>query len=282
MSVQHLGTMSMVKRSKPNKTHNFGQKIRLIYSLTKREVLGRYRGSVLGLVWSMVTPLMMLGIYTFVFGMVFQSRWVSGDGAASPGEFSVILFVGLILFQLLADTVTRAPSLMLSNASYVKKVVFPLEILVPVTLGTALFHALVSLIILLPFVYLVFGGIPITTVLLPVVVLPLIIMVLGLSWFLASIGVYLRDIGQFVGTAVTALLFLAPIFFPLTALPIWLQPWLKFNPLSLPVNQAREVLIFGNPPNFVDLGIYTIVAGIVCVLGLLWFQKTRKGFADVL
>lgn len=257
-------------------------KLRLIGVLVRREIEGRYRGAGLGLVWTILTPLLMLGVYTFVFGTVFRSRWVTSSADASPAEFAVILFVGLILFSLLAETVNRAPSLMLSNTSYVKKVVFPLEILVPVALGTALFHAGVTLLVLLPFIFFVFGDVPVTAVFLPLVVAPLVLMILGVSWFLASVGTYLRDVGQFVGTAVTALLFMAPIFFPLSALPLWLQPWLSLNPLTVPVQQAREVLIFGKMPDFAQLGWYTLVSMIVCLAGYVWFQKTRKGFADVL
>ena len=268
----------------PGGTHPEGSafKLRLIGVLVRREIEGRYRGAGLGLVWTIVTPLLMLGVYTFVFGTVFRSRWATSSADASPAEFAVILFVGLILFQLLAETVNRAPSLMITNTSYVKKVVFPLEILVPVALGTALFHACISLLVLLPFIFWVFGDIPVTAVFLPFVIAPLILMILGISWFLASVGTYLRDVGQFVGTAVTALLFMAPIFFPLSALPVWLQPWLVLNPLTVPVQQARDVLIFGQLPDFAQLAGYTLVSMTVCLLGYIFFQKTRKGFADVL
>ena len=135
---------------------------------------------------------------------------------------------------------------------------------------------------LLPFVYLVMGTIPLTALLMPLTIAPLMILVLGVSWFLASLGTYIRDIGQFVGTVVTAVLFLAPIFFPLTALPVWLRPWLVLNPLTIPVQQTREVLIFGQIPDFAALGLYTLVASVVFMAGYFWFQKTRKGFADVL
>ena len=236
----------------------------------------------MGLLWTMVTPLLMLGIYTFVFGTVFKSRWATSSAEASPAEFAVILFTGLIIYQFLSEPIGRAPTLMLANINYVKRVVFPLEILVPVTIGTSLFHALVSFAILLPFVYAVFGGIPLTALLLPLILAPLVLLVTGLCWFLASLGTYVRDINQIVATALTALLFLAPIFFPITALPEWLQPWVALNPLSVPVHLSREVLIFGQLPDFTMLGVYTAVSIVICAAGFLWFQRTRKGFADVL
>lgn len=223
----------------------------------------------------------MLGIYTFIFGTVFKARW-GGDVNSSTGEFAVILFAGLIVFQLFAEVITRAPTLILGNSNYVKKVVFPLEILVPVALGSALFNTGVSLVVLLGFAMLVFGGIPLTALLLPIVLAPFCLMLLGLGWFLASLGVFVRDINQFLGTLVTALMFLSPIFFPISALPPWLQPWLVLNPLAIPVEQLRNVLLFGKMPAFGILAVYTLVAVIIAKLGYSWFQKTRKGFADVI
>ncbi len=258
-----------------------GQARRLLFALVRREVESRYRGSVLGIGWSMITPLLMLGVYTFVFGVVFRSRWVGADEAASPAEFAVILFLGLILYQILAETLARAPNVVLSNVSYVKKVVFPLQILVPVALGSALIHACISLVVLIPFLFQIFGGIPWTVVFLPLIVLPLCLMTLGLGWFLASVGTYARDVGQIVGPLITALLFLAPIFFPTSALPAWLQPWIALNPISLPVEEARKAMIFGIMPDFGALWVYACWSLVISAAGYLWFQKTRKGFADV-
>ncbi len=266
--------------SKP--AHSFDYRLRLIAVLVKREIEGRYKGSGLGLLWSLLIPLLMLGVYTFVFGTIFRSRWSTSSDNASPAEFAVILFVGLILFQVFSETIVRSPTLMLNNTSYVKRVVFPLEILVPVALGTSLFHAGVSLLVLFPFLLVVFGGIPWTALLLPLPVIPLLLLTLGLSWFLASVGTFLRDIGQFVSTLMTVVLFLAPIFFPLSALPDWVRPWLVLNPLSLPVEQAREVLIFGRLPDFVAIGRYALFSLLICLSGYIWFQNTRKGFADVI
>jgi len=267
---------STYSRSNPHR------RISLTFDLIRREIESRYRGSVLGLVWSMITPLLMLGIYTFVFGTVFQSRWGGSNAQTPTAQFSVILFTGLIVYQIFAETIVRSPQLMIANANYVKKVVFPLEILVPVVIGNALFHAGISFLILLPFVFMVMGAIPLTILLLPLVLAPLLIMAAGVGWFLASLGTYTRDIGQFIGTLATALLFLAPIFFPSSALPEWLQPWLVLNPVTVPVDQAREVLVFGRPPNWVVIGAYGLVSLVVGMLGYIWFQKTRKGFADVL
>lgn len=254
----------------------------LILPLVRREIVGRYRGSVLGMFWSLLTPLFMLFVYTFVFGMVFKSRWTGASADASMGEFAVTLFAGLIVFQLFAEVIGRAPTLILNNQNYVKKIVFPLEVLVPAALGSALFHVGVSLVVLFLFMLPIKGGIPWTVVLLPLVLVPYCLSILGLSWFLASLGTYVRDIGQILSTLITALLFTSPIFFPLSALPDWIQPWLLLNPAALPVVQARDVLIFGLLPDFPALATYAAASLAVAVFGYLFFQKTRKGFADVL
>jgi lipopolysaccharide transport system permease protein len=262
----------------------------LILTLVRREIAGRYRGSMFGILWSLLTPLFMLAVYTFVFGVVLRARWqsVSGggaqDAAAQPttAEFAIILFAGLIVFQLFSEVVLRAPTLVLGNANYVKKVVFPLQILPVVSLGSALFHAGVSLVVLLGFMLAVDGAIPPTALLLPIVIIQFCLMILGIAWFLSALGVYYRDISQILGTLVTALMFLSPIFFPLSALPEWIRGWIGLNPVSLPVEQTRALLIFGSMPDLLGLAAYTVAALAVAVLGYAWFQKTRKGFADVL
>ncbi len=254
----------------------------LLSQLTLRDIEMRYRGAGLGLVWTVLTPLMMLLVYTFVFGTVFKSRWDTSGAQASSMEFAVILFSGLIFFQLFSDVVTRAPSIILANTTLVKKVVFPLEILVPVALSSALFHAGISMLVLVPFVAVIFGGIPITFLFLPLIVLPFGLMILGIGWFLAALGVFIRDIGQVVGTVTTALLFMSPVFFPMSALPEWIRPALSFNPVTVPVEQLRRILIFGQTPDFLGLAVYAIAASAIAICGYLWFAKTRKGFADVL
>lgn len=252
----------------------------LIKASTKREVLGRYRGSFLGLLWSFFNPLFMLAVFTFVFSVIFQARW--GGGSGSKTEFALVLFAGLLVFNLFAECINRAPGLILSNANYVKKVVFPLEILPFVTLLSGLFHALISLGVWL-IAYMIFFGIPHHTVLyLPLVLLPFCLFLMGLSWALASLGVFLRDVSQFIGVLTTALLFLSPIFYPVTAFPEDYRYILYINPLTPVVEQARDVLFWGKTPDFFMLGIYWMVTLGIAWLGFAWFQRTRKGFADVL
>lgn len=252
----------------------------LIKASVKREVLGRYRGSFLGLLWSFFNPLFMLAVYTFVFSVVFKARWnVESD---SKTEFALVLFAGLIVFNLFGETINRSPSLVLNNPNYVKKVVFPLEILPVVTLLSALFHGLISLGVWL-LAHLLFFGLPHATALyLPLIILPFMLFVIGLSWGLASIGVFLRDVSQFIGTIITVLMFMTPIFYPVTALPEEFRQWLYFNPLTPVIEQSRDVLYWGKQPDFALLGIYALASAVIAWLGFAWFQKTRKGFADVL
>lgn len=252
----------------------------LTRQMVKREVLGRYRGSFLGLLWSFVNPVLMLTVYTFVFSIVFQARW--GQGSGDRLEFALVLFAGLIVFNLFSECLTRAPGLVLGNVNYVKKVIFPLEILPWVSLGSAVFHAAVSLAVLLIFLLLTGHGLAWTVLLLPVVFAPFLLLIQGLSWLLASIGVFIRDVGQIVGMAMTVLLFMSPIFYPADALPEAVRGWLFMNPLSFIIEQSRDVLIWGKLPDWSGLAIYLLIALAVAWLGLFWFQKTRKGFADVL
>ena len=252
----------------------------LVSALVKREVIGRYRGSMLGLLWSFFHPMFMLTVYTFVFAVVFKARWSAGGD--SKTEFALLLFAGLLLFNLFAECVNRAPSLILSNANYVKKVVFPLEILPLVSMGSAFFHMLISLGVWFIF-YLAFFGLPhLTALLLPLVLLPIVLFTLGVSWFLASLGVYLRDVAQITGLITTTLMFLSPIFYPASSLPEDYRPLLLLNPLAPAIEMVRDVLVWGKQPDWLFLSLYLAAAAAISALGFAWFQKTRKGFADVL
>jgi lipopolysaccharide transport system permease protein len=256
----------------------------LILQMSRRDVVGRYKGSVMGLLWSFLNPLLMLVVYTFFFAVVFKSRWgaVPGGGEESKTLFAVILFVGMIVHGLFAEVLNRAPTLILSNTNYVKKVVFPLEILPVISMVSALFHSAVSLSVLL-MVFIIFNGfVHWTIVFIPLIIIPLVIFTLGLAWILASLGVYARDVGQTIGLAMTVMMFLSPVFYPITALPVEFRPWILANPLTFIIEQARAVLIWGQLPNWYGLFKYTFIASLISWSGFVWFQKTRKGFADVL
>jgi lipopolysaccharide transport system permease protein len=252
----------------------------LIFQLARREVLERYRGSALGLVWSFMHPVLMLLVYMFVFGIVFSMKW--GIEQRGGLEFAIILFSGLVIHGLFAECMVRAPTLVVNHPHFVKKIVFPLQILPLVSVCVALFHTAVGLLILLLAVLLTQASIPPTILLLPVVLFPIVVLALGVSWFLASLGVFLRDVTQVVGILATVLLFLSPIFYPVTAVPEYLQPFLYLNPLTLIIEELRNVMVFGNAPDLVALGIYFVLAYAFMMFAVWWFSRTRNAFADVL
>lgn len=253
----------------------------LILKMTHREIIGRYRGSMIGLAWSFFNPLLMLMVYTFVFSVVFNAKWGT-EASDSKGEFAVILFTGMIIFNIFSECVNRAPGLMIANANYVKKIVFPLEVVPWVALGNAIFHALISLLILLLAQLLIIGHIPWTIITLPVVLLPFMASLMGAMWILAAVGVYIRDLGQLMGVITTVLMFTSPLFFPLSALPEAMQPYLALNPLAYFIEETRSVVIFGNLPSVRAFVLASCFSLLLLGIGFSFFQKTRKGFADVL
>lgn len=254
----------------------------LIYQMTKREITGRYRGSFMGVLWSFINPVLMLTVYTFVFSIVFKARWGTGSVSESKSDFAIILFVGLIVHTLFAETLMRAPTLILGNVNYVKKVIFPLEILSVTSIASVLFHSIISLIVLLSAFFIFNGFIHWTVIFIPLVFFPLIIVSVGLSWFLSSLGVFIRDVGQTIAILTMILMFLSPIFYPVSALPEKFQHVIMLNPLTFIIEQSRNVIIWGKMPDFIGLALYSIAALCLMWLCFFWFQKTRKGFADVL
>lgn len=252
----------------------------LVVQMARRDVIGRYRGSFIGLLWSFFNPLLMLGVYTFVFGVIFKSRWTGQT--TGQFEFAVILFAGLNINTMFAECANRAPTLIVENTNFVKKVVFPLEILSWSTLGSALFHLFVSTIVLLAFSLIVRGGIPWTAVLFPLVVLPFVPFVAGMIWMLSSLGVFLRDLKQAMGIITAMLMFLAPIFYPQDNIAEQYRKLLYLNPMTVIVEASRDVLVWGRLPSWSMLGGYTVAACVFAWLAFGWFERTRKGFADVL
>jgi lipopolysaccharide transport system permease protein len=253
----------------------------LILQMTRREVVGRYRGSLMGMAWSFFNPLLMLTVYTFVFSVVFKARWGVGGGDDKI-DFAMMVFVGMILHGVFAECVNRAPGLILGNVNYVKKVVFPLEILPWVALGSALFHMCISLVVLLLAQLVMKFYLPWTMLLFPIVLLPLALGTMGFAWMLASLGVYVRDIGQMTGIFTTVLMFLSPVFYPISSLPLEYQTWMRLNPMTFIIEEGRNVLTHGRMPDLLGWGLYLGAGLLVAWAGFWWFQKTRKGFADVL
>jgi lipopolysaccharide transport system permease protein len=253
----------------------------LIRQFTRREIEGRYRASFLGLFWSFINPLVLLLIYTFVFGVVFKSKWPNAK-TDSLSEFAITLFCGLIAFNLFSECVGRAATLVVSVPNYVKKVVFPLEILPLSALGAALFHAGISLGILLVADLLIIGTFPWTILLLPLVILPLLLLTLGLTWFLASLGVFIRDISYTVTLILQVLFFLTPVFYALQNIPEPYRDFISLNPLTPIVENVRRVILWDMLPDWASLVGWIVATSVLMVLGYAWFMKTKKAFADVI
>ena len=253
----------------------------ILWRLTEREVALRYRGSLLGWSWTLLNPLMMLAVYTFVFSTVFKARWPDLQ-EAGPIGFAINLFAGLIVYSLFAECISKAPTLVLGQPSYVKKVIFPLELLSAVAVGAAAFHACTSLVVLGLFELIAQGSIPLTALWLPLVWLPLLLGSLGLCWLLSALGVFLRDLPQLVNVGLTMLMFLSAIFYPVSALPERWQPVLNLNPLVLVIEQTRAVLVSGQQPSALYLCLGLPLSVVLCELCFRMFQKARRGFADVM
>jgi lipopolysaccharide transport system permease protein len=252
----------------------------LLFQLARREMAARYRGSFLGFLWSFLIPLLMLSVYTFVFSVAFRARWPGAT--TSRSELALILFSGLVVFTLFVEPLNRAPTLIVSQPGYVKKVVFPLEILPCVAMATALFNALVGFLILIAASAIVRGHLPWTVVLVPLALLPLAPLCLGLSWLLAAAGVFIRDISPLVTVMTQVLMFMTPVFYPLAAIPEPYRRIIGLNPVAIVVEQVRALLFYGRTPDWVALGACLAVGCLVAWAGLAFFQRTRSGFANVL
>ncbi len=252
----------------------------LIKVLIYRDIQTKYKGSILGLLWALLIPLVLLLVYTFVFSVVFQARWGASNG--SRLEFALILFAGLIVFNFFSECVNRAPGIVLGNVNYVKKVVFPIEALGVVTVGSALFNFFISFLVWV-LVYVVFFGVPhLTIFLVPLYIIPLCFFILGCVWVLSAIGVYLRDVSQFVGIMTTIFMFLSPIFYPVESLPDRFQKFIYINPLSYYIEAFRDIVYWGRMPSL-SLSAFALLFSILfLLLSFIFFKKMKKGFADVL
>lgn len=251
----------------------------LIVQMAKRDVAGRYRGSFGGLFWSFINPLLMLVIYTFVFGVIFKARW--NDQTTGHLAFAVILFAGLNINTLFVECANRATTIIIENTNFVKRVVFPLETLSWSVLGAALFHLLISTIALLLIELIAKSYVPWTVVLFPIVIAAFLPFVAGVIWLLASLGVFLRDLKQAIMIITTALMFLAPIMYPMTMIPPPFRGLMYVNPLTVIALASQNVLVFGRPPIWEHLGLYAMASCLFAWIAFAWFERTRKGFADV-
>jgi lipopolysaccharide transport system permease protein len=249
----------------------------LLGQLVRRDVMLRYRGAYFGLLWIFLNPLIMLGIFFFVFDQIFQARWQTHAGDV---PFVLNLYCGLIAFNIFAETVSRAPASVRSQPSYVKKIIFPVEILPIVPMGTALIHALFNVAILAASLALT-GHVNGSGLLFPVLLLPLVLAGLGLAWFLAAWGVFIKDMNQIVPVFVQMLLFLSPVFYPAQAVPSFLRPFYTHNPVGSVIESLRAA-IAGAAIDWKAWLIALAISFAISMLGNIFFQHSREEFADVL
>jgi lipopolysaccharide transport system permease protein len=252
----------------------------LIRQFTRREIEGRYKSSFLGLAWSFINPLVLLVVYTFVFGVVFKQRWAGASGGLS--QFGLVLFAGMITFGIFSECAGRAPTLIVSTPNFVKRVVFPLELLAVSVLGSALFHAAVSL-IMLAVVHLAIGGTASWSwFLVPVALVPMACLSLGMIWGLSSLGVFIRDLHYAVTLLVQVLFFLTPIFYSIEAVPPAFRAPLLLNPLTSIVTTVRGTIFPDVATAWPALGVTSVISVVAMLLGYAWFMRTRRSFGDVL
>lgn len=249
----------------------------LLLKMAQRDINSKYYGSAFGLIWATATPIVLMGAYWFVLGRMLKASWPN----LSPAQYPLLLFIGITLHVFFSEILGRAPHLIESHRTYVKKVVFPLGILSGITVLSACFHLVVSLGILMAAQLAISHAAPSTWVSLPFALIPLALMCLGLSWILSSLSVYIRDLQQVVPLLLTASMFLSPIFFPMEALPSWVQTVFLFNPVTIPIEMSRKVVLFGQWPEPRLVAIYWLAAVVVLFVGASWFRFSQKGFADV-
>jgi lipopolysaccharide transport system permease protein len=255
----------------------------LIRELVARDVRDRYSGSWLGMIWALLTPIILIAIYSIVFGAVFGSR-IPGMEAKHSGTFGfgVYLYSGLLVFTIFSEVLSKSPSLVWTNPNYVKKVVFPLEVLPIVALISALVHSILPFGVLLLAMFFILGSVPITAVLYPFAILLMLPMLMGLAWAIAALGAYVRDLGQLIGLVMTVLMFMSPIFFPVSKFPAWVQPFVRVNPITVIIELCNAAL-FGSPaPAVGSVVTYAVISIAIFFLGWKIFDACRAGFADVL
>lgn len=252
----------------------------LLGQLVKKDIENRYKGSILGILWSLIVPILMLVIYTFVFSEVFQAKW--NIDTTNKFEFALVLFCGLSTFNLLSEVMSRSATLIASNTNYVKKVIFPLEIL-PVTITlSALFNCIISFLILIVANGVLNKEVSYTLWQFPLVLIPLIVMSVGVSYIISAIGVYLKDVANIISVLVMVLMYMSPVFFPLSSVPENFRVICEVNPLTFIIENFRNVVLFGTSINLAFYVKSCIAASIFYLIGYVVFKRSKAGFADVL
>jgi len=252
----------------------------LIFQLTRMRILQQYKGSYLGLFWSVLKPLSMMLVYTFVFSVIINAKW-HGGASGTHSEFAITLFTGYIAFNIFSESVQAAPSLVLNNPSYVKKVIFPIEVLPVISTFAVVVDSFFSMVILLLGTIFILDTFPWTLVFLPAIYVPLILLSLGFSWFLASLGVFFKDLQHLVFILIQMLFFLTPLFYSLSAVPEAYRKFYIMNPLAAIVNHFRMVILWGEIPPLHEYVSLTLICLVICFAGYRVFARNRTLLSDM-
>jgi len=253
----------------------------LMWSLAGRDIKKKYKDSVVGAAWGFFVPLIMLGIYTVIFSTIFNAKW-GGVQVHSKADYAVLLFIGLIIYTIFAEAVTRAPTVILSNPNFVKKVVFPLEVLPGVIVLSSLYNGAIAGIALLVFLFFSSFGLHWQIIALPIILVPFLALTLGVSYLFASLGVFFRDVDQLAALLTRVLQYLTPVLYPSVIFPDAVGHWMRLSPLSIFVEQARALVVFGEWPDWPHYAWASAWSFGFLAFGWWWFQRTRRGFADVI
>jgi len=251
----------------------------LILELTKRDFIGEYRGSFIGVFWSLLQPIFLLSIYTIAFGVILKSRWSFSGGTT---EYALMLFAGLIIVNAFSEVLRNSSTLISRQSHLVKKVVFPLELLPIVTVTSSLLNIIPSVLVWICGYAIIFGIPAPTLMLLPVVFISYVPVLLAVSWLVSSLGVFIKDLQHITGTLSHVLLFVTPVFYGIEAAPVFLRKLLLLNPLTYLVEQFRLIAYYGEVPAIRGFVVYFSIASISALIGLIVFKRLRTRFADVI
>ena len=252
----------------------------LISILLIREIAYKFKGSFLGILWMILTPIILIVIFTFIFGEVFDIKWM--DIPESKEYFALILFSGLMVFNFFAESISKAPLLFVTNSSYIKKIIFPLEILPIVSVLSSSVQLIVSFVVWVAFYLIIVGTPNLNILLLPIIMLPFVFILFGLTFLFSTLGVFVRDTNNIINLITTLLLFLSPIFYPISVIPEQYQLYIYLNPVAYQIELTRDLMMWGNTPNLISFLIYFILAFMFYLLTLKFFSNNKDRFIDVM
>jgi lipopolysaccharide transport system permease protein len=251
----------------------------LIFSFARRDLAARYKGSALGIAWAVLTPIVMIAIFTFIFAGIFGARFGASD---SHWDYALYLFCGLLPWSMFQESVQQSATTIVAHANLVKRVVFPLETLPAAQAFAALGTQLFATIALLIGIVVIRQNLQLTALWFPLLLIPQLLFALGAAWLIASLGVFLRDIAQGVTLLLMAWMYLTPIIYPESIVPERFQWFINVNPFTPLVRSYRHIFLDGLAPDWRGLAYFTAIALVLFVFGYWWFARTRKNFADVI